>query len=51
MFRIAMASVIRYCETHANAAAQWMVTFGNSVMPQFGGPLADTTAAKQVPVL
>jgi hypothetical protein len=51
MFRIAMASVIRYRETHAKAAAPVDGHIGNSVMPQFGGPLAGTTAAKQVLVL
>jgi hypothetical protein len=40
MFRIAMASVIRYRETHADAAAPVDGHIGNSVMPQFGGPLA-----------
>jgi hypothetical protein len=40
MFRIAMASVIRYRETHAKAAAPVDGHIGNSVMPQFGGPLA-----------
>ena len=51
MFRIAMASVIRYRETLAKAAAPVDGHIGNSVMPQFDGPLAGTTAAKQVLVL
>jgi CobQ/CobB/MinD/ParA family nucleotide binding protein len=41
MFRIAMASVIRFRETHAKAAAPVDGHIGNSVMPQFGGPLAE----------
>jgi hypothetical protein len=40
VFCIAMAPVIRYRETHANAAAPVDGHIGNSVMPQFGGPLA-----------